>query len=80
MGDFEIKDFAKVQLLNENTILWFINPFAELKINDLVLVPFNNKLLTAKVLKIEKNLTTHTSPIPIKRAKEIHSILNNKEI
>ena len=52
------------------------NYFQQLIENDFVYVPFgkNNTLLKAKVLRIDKNVSTRTTPIPFKRLKKISSI------
>ena len=57
-------------------IYWYITEIVALKENDFVYVPFgkNNTLLKAKVLRIDKNVSTRTTPIPFKRLKKISSI------
>ncbi len=76
MRDLEMADFVKVEIIDceqQGTIRWYIFDTIDLKINDFVLVPFGikNATCTAKVLKIERNLSAQNSPIPIKFAKSI---------
>ena len=78
--DLGIYDFAKVEFVegeNQGSIGWYINPFIQLKINDIVLVPvgIGGKLVRAKVLKIERNVSEQVAPISAKRAKEIFKII-----
>ena len=65
-------DFAKVQFLT-GEIFWYITNIDNLKVDDMVLVPFGktNRQLKAKVLRIDKNVSASCSPVPIKIAKEI---------
>ena len=74
--DLDFADFVKVEILeglDAGKIMWFITDIIELNVGDKVLVPvgFSNSPTVAKVLKIERNLSSQLSPIPIKRAKEI---------
>ena len=74
--NLDFADFVKVEILkglDAGKIMWFITDIFDLDINDKVLVPLgpNNSPTVAKVLKIERNLSSQLSPIPIKRAKEI---------
>lgn len=74
--DLDFADFAKVEILDGETqgkISWYITNILDLNVGDTVLVPvgLNNTQTPAKVLKIERNLSSQVSPIPIKRAKEI---------
>lgn len=74
-------DFAKVEIIEGEDIgliFWFISPFSNLQIGNKVLVPLgkNNKEVKAKVLRIDKNISEQSSPLPIKRMKTIISIIN----
>ena len=74
--DLDFADFAKVEILDgeaQGKISWYITNILDLNVEDTVLVPvgLNNTQTPAKVLKIERNLSSQVSPIPIKRAKEI---------
>lgn len=78
--DLGIYDFAKVEFLegeNAGGIGWYINPFIQLQVNDIVLVPFGvgSKLVRARVLKIERNVNEQVAPISVKRAREIFKIV-----
>lgn len=76
LKDLDFADFAKVQLITDepDKILWYITDILDLNIGDIVLVPvgINNALEQATVLKIERNVSSHVAPIPIKRAKLIY--------
>jgi hypothetical protein len=76
----ETHDFAKVEILEgicAGDIFWYISNIKNLKVGDMVLVPLgkNNLPAKAKVLRIDKNVSSQTSPIPPKHAKEILQIL-----
>ena len=74
--DLDFADFVKVEILeglDAGKIMWFITDILDLAANNNVLVPlgFGNTPTLAKVLKIERNLSSHVAPIPIKKAKMI---------
>ena len=78
--DLGIYDFAKVEFVegeNVGSIGWYINPFIQLKVDDIVLVPvgMSVKLVRAKVIKIERNVSEQDAPLSAKRAKEIFKIV-----
>ena len=77
MRDLDFCDFAKVKIIDTNEIRWYIFNILDLNLGDKVLVPFGikNELVTAEVIKIERNLSEQVAPIPIKRAKEIYKKL-----
>lgn len=80
LSQLSINDFAKVELLEGDQvgcIYWYITQIPELKVNDLVLVPFGIRdvLIKAKVIKIERNLSNQVAPIPLKKAKKIYKIV-----
>ncbi|MCM1438439.1 MAG: hypothetical protein NC131_04420 [Roseburia sp.] len=53
---------------------WYISPFSKIKIGDKVLAPDGSRTVTGVVLRVE-NVTAQTAPFPVKRTKEIESIL-----
>lgn len=67
-------DFAKVEIENEG-IFWYVSTICDLKEGDRVRVPYGRleTLVEAKVLRIDKNVSSQTSPISLKRARYIHS-------
>ena len=74
-------DFAKVEIqegLEKGRPYWFICPFKDICQNDLVLVPLGqeNTPTKALVLRVDKNISEQTSPLPIKRMKKILQKLN----
>lgn len=76
LGNHQILDFAKVELLEgirKGDICFYISKVSDLKAGDEVVVPFgvNNNLIKAKVLRIDKNVSSFSAPVPIKKAKEI---------
>ena len=76
----QINDFAKVELLegsSKGSIFWYISKVPTLAAGDSVLVPFGsrNALTRAKVLRVDKGVSSQCSPIPTGHAKEIYSKL-----
>ncbi len=73
--DLSILDYAKVIILegeNAGQTRWYAYDIIDLKINDIVLVPSGFvKTEKAKVLKIERNLSAQTAPIPSKKVQYI---------
>lgn len=66
-------DFAKVELLdgaNAGSIRWYLSIFG-LQVGDVVVVPDGYLTAKAKVLQIDKNVSSFSAPIPPKRAQEI---------
>ena len=80
-GDFTLNDlidFAKVEILQgieQGKQFWYVSQIADLKVGDIVLVPFGirNERLRAKVVRIDKKVSRLNAPIPLNRAKEIFS-------
>ncbi len=76
--------FAKVEILSDGKLAWYISNLPLLEVGDLVVVPYgiDNKKEKAKVLKIDKNVSEQVSPIPARRAKYILEIVDgtNTEI
>ena len=69
-------DFAKVENLNNGDIYWYISPFPSLKINDIVLVPLKENQIKGRVIRIDKNVSEQSFPIPINRMRKIIKILS----
>lgn len=72
----QILDFAKVEILeglSVGAVFWYILPFGDYNIGDEVYVPLgiNNIKTRAKIVRIDKNKTEGSTPIPIKTAKKI---------
>lgn len=72
ISEDEITNYAKVQFENGD-IYWYKTQMQDLNENDFVLVPFGNtnKPLKAKVIRLDKNISSKCAPVPAKRAKEI---------
>ncbi len=67
-------DFAKVELLdsaNAHDIRWYTFSIFDLQVGDIVVVPNGYLTAKAKVLQINKNVSSFSAPISPKRAKEI---------
>lgn len=73
--DLEYADFVKVRFeyQGDNKVGWYITDIFDLNIGDKVVVPYGYSAqeFVAIVKKIERNLSSQLSPIPIKRAKSI---------
>ena len=53
---------------------WYISPFFQIKVGDIVEIPVGSRLNTGKVLRVE-NVTAQTAPFPVNRTREIERIL-----
>lgn len=76
--DNEPVDFAKVKLIKEEQIAWYLcTHLPQLQVGDTVLVPFGSQqeLNEAIVIRIDKQISPQVTPIPLKHAKRIHSII-----
>ena len=76
IGRLEYNDFAKVRILEgeENgKAFFYITKIFGLKAGDKVLVPVGvlNTLTMGEVERIDKNVSSQCSPVPVKRAKEV---------
>ena len=72
----DYNDFAKVEILEgveQGKTLWYLSTVAELKVGDKVLVPVGViKMGTlGKVVRLDKNVSSFCSPIPVKHAKYV---------
>ena len=73
IGKEKFFDFAKVEILegeNLGKIFWYIAK-PGIKVSDEVLVSLKGLTVKAKILRIDKNVSSYSSPIPTKAAKEI---------
>lgn len=73
----KINNWSKVELLegvSKGQIFWYITNI-DLAPGDLVLVPLGslNSLYKARVLRVDKNVSAYSSPIPQSRAKYVYS-------
>lgn len=76
LGKVSYYDYAKVEILegeNSGKIYWYKCKINNLQPDDLVIVPvgINNALVKAKVIRIDKNVSSQCSPVPSRHAKEI---------
>ena len=76
----DFADFVKVEIIdnkNVNGVYWYKSEIYQLEVGDIVLVPFgvSNILVKAKVVRIDKNISSYNSPVSFKRAKYIYSKL-----
>ena len=66
-------DFALVDILDlphKGDKVWYISKIG-IKQGDGVLVPLRGQIVKAKVLRVDKNVSSYSSPVPVKLAKEI---------
>jgi len=73
--DLEYADFVKVRFdyLGESKVGWYTTDLIDLNLGDKVAVPYGSPAteVVGTVEKIERNLSSQLSPIPIKRARKI---------
>lgn len=69
----KVCDIAKVEILENNTICYYICEIKDVKIGDVVLVPYGpvDELTMAKVLRIDKNMNSKNFPFKFERMKKI---------
>ncbi len=72
----EYNDFAKVEILEgeqKGKIFWYLTTIIDLQEGDKVLVPVGViKMGTlGKVIRIDKNVSSFCSPVPVKHAKYV---------
>lgn len=72
----DYNDFAKVEILEgveQGKTLWYLTTIAGLEVGDKVLVPVGViKMGTlGKVIRLDKNVSSFCSPIPVKHAKYV---------
>lgn len=67
-------DFAKVEILDgesKGDIRWYTFLIFGLEVGDIVVVPNGYSTTKAKVLQIDRKVSSFSAPIPPKHAKEI---------
>ena len=72
----DYNDFAKVEILEgveQGKTLWYLSTITGLEVGDKVLVPVGViKMGTlGKVVRLDKNVSSFCSPIPVKHAKYV---------
>lgn len=81
----EFNDFAKVKLLegfDAGSCYWYITRLPLLNEGDVVIVPFgrNDVRTKGEVVRIDKNVSSMSSPVSPKYAKEILSLYIEEEM
>jgi len=74
IGKEQYLNFAFVEIIegdNTGRKAWYISNINGLKQDDIVLVSFFNLETKAKVIRIDKNISSYSSPVHIKHAKTI---------
>ena len=76
LGNVEYNDFAKVRISegeNQGQAFFYITKIIGLKVGDRVLVPLGiaNDKVEGVVERIDKNVSSQSSPVSVKRAKAI---------
>lgn len=79
LGKSSVNDFAKVKILEgalKDSWFWYITEIKGLKEGDQVIVPLGerNERVKGEVLRIDKNVSNFSSPVPTNRAKKIIAI------
>ena len=74
----EFNDFAKVKIIDSNLILWYKTEYI-VNEGDTVLVPLGreNKLVSAIVVRVDKDVPYDVSPISPRIAKSIDSVIKH---
>ena len=75
----KVENFVKVEIIqgaNFGNILWYLSCGTE-SVGDVVIVPFGkyNERIRAKVLRIDKNVSSQVAPVPLKIAKRVISVV-----
>ena len=73
LGNETYNDFAMVEIIEGAEIgkkYWYIS-IAGIADNDLVIVSLRNEDTKARVIRVDKNISSYASPVPIKVAKKI---------
>lgn len=74
LGKVSHNNFAKVRILegaNAGEVYWYITTIFMLEEGDRVLVPLKDKRVKGIVERIDKNVSSFASPVPVKMAKKI---------
>jgi len=74
LGKVSYNNFAKVRILegaNAGEVYWYITTIFMLEEGDKVLVPLKDKRVKGIVERIDKNVFSFASPVPVKMAKKI---------
>lgn len=70
----KVCDIAKVKILNDNSIYYYICELGDINIDDIVLVPYGrlDELTQAQILRIDKNVNSKNFPIKFEKLKKIY--------
>ena len=74
IGKEQYLNFALVEILDgvfKGDKAWYISKILGLKAEDEVLVSYSNNQVKAKVIRVDKNVSSFASPVPVKKAKVI---------
>ena len=74
LGAYKVADFAKVKITegeNQGAVAFYICTHLNLADGDIVLVSYNETNVRAQVLRVDKNISSDRSPVPISRAKRV---------
>ena len=78
LGSYKTADIAKEKIIegeNEGAVTFYTCSHLNLLEGDVVLVSYGGANVEAKVLRIDKNVSSDRSPVPMARAKRIISKL-----
>ena len=70
----KVCDIAKVKILADNSMRFYICDGVDIKMNDIVLVPFGklDELTEAQVLRVDKNVNSKNFVINFEKLKKIY--------
>ena len=73
IGNEQFFDFALVEINSSFAMgkFWYISKIKELSTGDNVEVPYGTAKVNGRVLRIDRNVSSFSSPVPVKRAKII---------
>ncbi len=76
VADNKKMDFAKVEVLADGKVCWYVTNIPLLKEGDFVSVPYGvlDTPTKAKVIRVDKNVSNQVAPISVSKAKEIYGI------
>lgn len=80
IGGVSYNDFAKVKICegaNAGDIFWYLTGGLNIKAGSIVVVPVGaaGQLTKAEVLRVDKNVSSQVSPVPVRRAKSIARVV-----
>ena len=72
--ELEYADFVKVKITSGESagqMFWYKTDILYIAAGDMVKVPLKGQVVEGEVVKLERNVSNQTAPIPIKRAQSV---------